>query len=216
MVKQSSDLPLKGPPHHTQWDWRLLAHGWHIPSLRKCSVLWITVVWSGRGLRSLLAQLIPLTSDKRRNWSQGGLRNLPHILKEERSQFSVLLYSTPALDSPQGMNLPEINELGYQFTNKGPSSQNYGFPSSHVWMWELDHKESWVLKNWCFWTVVLEKILESPLGCKEIHPVHPKGNQSWIFIGRTDAEAETPILWPPDAKNWLIGKDPDAGKHWRQ
>ena len=83
-------------------------------------------------------------------------------------------------------------------------------------MWELDYKESWVPKNWCFWTVVLEKTLESPLSCKEIQPVHPKGNQSWIFIGRTDAEAETPILWPPDVKDWLIWKDPDAGKDWRQ
>ena len=83
-------------------------------------------------------------------------------------------------------------------------------------MWELDHKESWVPKNWCFWTVVLEKTLESPLNSKEIQPVHPKGNQSWIFIGRTHAEAEIPILWPPDAKNWLLGKDPDAGKDWRQ
>ena len=89
------------------------------------------------------------------------------------------------------------------------------FPS-HVWMWELDYKESWVQKNWCFWTVVLEKTLESPLNCKEIQPFHPKGNQSWIFIGRTDAEAETPILWPPDAKSWLIWKDPDAGKDWGQ
>ena len=83
-------------------------------------------------------------------------------------------------------------------------------------MWELDHKESWAPKNWCFWTVVLEKILESPLDCKEMQPVNPKGNQSWIFIGRTDVEAETPILWPPDAKYWLIWKDPDAGKDWRQ
>ena len=82
-------------------------------------------------------------------------------------------------------------------------------------MWELNYKESWAQKNWCFWTVVLEKTLDSPLECKEIKPVNPKGNQSWIFIGRTDAEAETPILWPPDAKNWLIGKDPDAGKDWR-
>ena len=90
------------------------------------------------------------------------------------------------------------------------------FPSNHVWMWELDYKESWALKNWCFWTVVLEKTLESPLDCKEVKQVNPKGNQSWIFIGRTDAEAETPILWPPDAKNQLILKDPDAGKDWRQ
>ena len=93
--------------------------------------------------------------------------------------------------------------------------QSYDFSSSHVWMWELDYKESWAPTNWCFWTVVLEKTLESPLDSKEIQPVHPKGNQSWIFIGRTDAEAEAPILWPPDAKNWLTGKDRDAGKDWR-
>ena len=85
----------------------------------------------------------------------------------------------------------------------------------YVWMWELDYKESWVLKNWCFWIVVLEKTLESPLDGKEIQPVNPKGNHPWMFIGRTDAEAETPILWPPDMKNWLIGKDPDPGKDWR-
>ena len=90
-----------------------------------------------------------------------------------------------------------------------------GFSSSHVWMWELDYKESWV-QNWCFWTVVLEKTFESPLDCKEMQPVHPKGDQSWVFIGRTDAEAETPILWPPDVKSWLIRKDPDAGKDWRR
>ena len=94
------------------------------------------------------------------------------------------------------------------------SSQDYGFPSSHVWMWELEYKESWAPKNWCFWTMVLEKTLESPLDCKEIQPVHHKGYQSWIFIGRTDAEADTPTLWPPDVKNWLIVKDHDAGKDW--
>ena len=99
------------------------------------------------------------------------------------------------------------------FVNKGPSSQGYGLYSSHVWMWELDCKESWALKNWCFWTVVLEKTLESPLDCKEIQPVHPKAKTSWLFIGRADAEAEAPVLWP--LKNWLIGKDPDAGKDWR-
>ena len=108
-----------------------------------------------------------------------------------------------------------IKKQRHYFTNKGPSSQSYGFSSSHVWMWELDYKASWVPKNWGFWTVVLEKSLESPLDCK-IQPVHLKGNQSWIFIGRTDGEAETPVLWPPDAKNWLIWKDPDAGKDWRQ
>ena len=83
-------------------------------------------------------------------------------------------------------------------------------------MWELDYKESWASKNWCFWTVVLEKTLESPLNCEEIQPVHPKGDQCWVYIGRTDAEAETPKLWPPDAKSWLIGKDPDSGKDWGQ
>ena len=92
------------------------------------------------------------------------------------------------------------------FADQVLSSQGYGFCSCHVWMWELDHKESWAPKNWCFWTVVLEKTLESPLDCKEIQPAHPKGNLPWIFIGRTDAEAETPILWPPDAKYWLIEK----------
>ena len=109
-----------------------------------------------------------------------------------------------------------IKKQRHHFANNGPSSQSYGFSSSQVWMWELDYKESWVPKNWCFWTVVLEKTLESPWDCKEIQPVHPKGNRSWIFIERTDAEAETPVLWPPDLKNWLLGKDPDAGKDWRQ
>ena len=109
-----------------------------------------------------------------------------------------------------------IKKQRHYFANKGPSSQGYSFSSSHVWMWELDYTESWVPKNRCFWTVVLEKTLESPLDCKEIQPVHPKGDQSWVFIGRTDAEAEMPILWPPDAKSWLVGKDPDAGKDWGQ
>ena len=112
-------------------------------------------------------------------------------------------------------NILKSRDINY-FANKGPSSQSYGFSSSHVWMWELDYKESWMLKNWCFLTVGLEKTLESPLDCREIQPVHPKGDQSWIFIGRTDAEAETPILWPPDSRNWLIGKDPDPGKDWKQ
>ena len=96
------------------------------------------------------------------------------------------------------------------------ASQGYVFSSSHVWMWELDCEESLAPKNWCFWTVVLEKTLESPLDCKEIQPVHPKGDQSWVLIWRTDVEAETPILWPPHAKSWLIRKDPDAGRDWVQ
>ena len=99
-----------------------------------------------------------------------------------------------------------IEKQRHYFANKGPSSQDYVFSSGHVWMWELDCEESWVLKNWCLWTVVLEKTLEGPLECKEIQPVHPKGNQSWIFIGRTDVEAETTILWPPDEKTLMLGK----------
>ena len=107
-----------------------------------------------------------------------------------------------------------IKKQRHHFSNKGLSSESYGFSSSHVWMWELDHKEGWVLRNWCFWNVVLEKTLESPLDCKEIKPVNSKGNQPWIFTGRTDAEAEAeaPVLWPPDAKSRLTGKVPDAGK----
>ena len=100
--------------------------------------------------------------------------------------------------------------------NKGPSSRGYGFSSGHVWMWELDYKESWALKNWWFWTVVLEKTVESPLDCREIQPVHPKGDQSWVFIRRTDVEGETPIIWPPHAKSWLIWTDPDAVEDWQQ
>ena len=125
------------------------------------------------------------------------------------SKSCFLQLDTESCDQPR----EHIKKRRHYFAHKGPSSQGYGFSSGHVWMWELDYKESWA-PNWSFWTVVLEKTLESPLDCKEIQPVHPKGNQSWIFIGRTDAEA--PKLWPPDAKNWLIGKDPDAGEDWRQ
>ena len=105
-----------------------------------------------------------------------------------------------------------LEEKLWSTLDSGLFSQSSGFSGSHVWIWELDHIESWAPKNWCFLTVVLEKTLESPLECKEVQPVHPKVNQSWIFTVRTDAEAETPILWPPDVKIWLIWKDPDAGK----
>ena len=112
--------------------------------------------------------------------------------------------------------MPEqgVKEQRYRFVDKGPYSQSYDFSIIHVWMWELDHKQGWVLKNWWFWIVVLEKTLESPLDNREIKPVNPKGNHPWIFIGRTDVEAL--IIWPPDAKSWLTGKDPDAGKDWGQ
>ena len=124
--------------------------------------------------------------------------------------FAASYVSIPGVSYDQPTQ--HIEKQRYYFANKGPSSQSYDFSSSQVWIWKLDYKGSWVLKNWCFWTMVLEKTLESPLDCKEIQPVHPKGKQSWMIIGRTDAEAETPILWPPDVKNWFIWKDPDAGK----
>ena len=109
-----------------------------------------------------------------------------------------------------------IKKQRHYFANKGPSSQSYGSSSSHVWMWELGYNESWALKNWCFWTVLLEKILESPLDCKEIQPAHPKGNQSWIFIGRTDAEGETPILWMASSmqRTWVCLPDTNSGSWW--
>ena len=113
-------------------------------------------------------------------------------------------------------NLDGIKKQRHHVTDKGVYSQSYGFSSSDVWMWDLDYKESWAPKNWCFWTMVLEKTLESLLDCQETQLVHPKGDQSWVFIGRTDFEAETPILWLPDAKSWLIWKDLDAGKDWGQ
>ena len=109
-----------------------------------------------------------------------------------------------------------IQKQRHYFANKGPSSQGYGFSCGHVWMWELDCEEGWAPKNWCFWTVTLEKTLESPLDCKEIQPVHSEGDQPWDFFGRNDAKAETPVLWPPHATSWLIGKDSDAGRDWGQ
>ena len=149
---------------------------------------------------------------------------------------SEVIQSRPTLSDPMDCSLPGssvhgifqarvlsndqlrqyINKQRHFFANKGASSKNYGFSKSHAWMWEMDYKESWAPKNWCFWTAVLQKTFESPLDCKETQPVNPKGNQSWIFIGRTDAEAETPVLWPPDVKSGLTGKHPDAGKDWRQ
>ena len=116
------------------------------------------------------------------------------------------------LDQPR----QHIKKERHYFVNKGLSSQGYGFSSSHVWMWELEYQESWAPNNWCFWTVVLEKTLESPLDYKEIQPVHPKGNQPWVFIGRLMLKMKLQYFWPPDAKSWLIGKDPDAGKDWGQ
>ena len=133
----------------------------------------------------------------------------------EQLHFLSFTFWTPWKES---YNQPRqhIKKQRHYFANKALSSQGYGFSSGHLWMWELDYKESWVPKNWCFWTVILEKTFESPSDCKGIQPVHPKWNQSWMLIGRTDVEAEIPILWPPDGKNWLLGKDSDAGKDWRR
>ena len=130
------------------------------------------------------------------------------------SSFTSKLYDFCQVMEPLQVSVsPSVTQVNH-FANKSPYSQSYGFPSSHVRMWELDHKEGWVPKNWCFRTVLLEKTLVSPLDSKEIKSIHPKGNQPWIFIGRTDAESEVPILWPPDEKSQLTGKDPDAGKDW--
>ena len=128
----------------------------------------------------------------------------------------IKLKDTYSLEKSCEQPRQHIKKQRHCFANKGPSSQGNGFSSGHVWMWELDCEEGWASKNWCFWTVVLEKNLESLWDCKDIKPVHPKRNKSWIFIGRTDADAETPILWPPDVKSQLTGKDLDAGKSWRQ
>ena len=120
-----------------------------------------------------------------------------------------------SLEESYDQPIQHIQKQRHYFASKSLASQSYGFSSGHVWMWELDSEGSWAPKNWCFWTVVLEKTLESPLDCKEVQPVHTKRDQSWMLIGRTDVKAETPVLWPPDAKNWLVWKDPDAGKDWR-
>ena len=127
--------------------------------------------------------------------------------KEMATHSSVLAWRIPGTGEPGGLPSMGLHRVGHDWSNLAAAA-------AAVCMWELEHKENRAAKNWCFWTVVLEKTLESPLDCKEVQPVNPKGNQSWIFIGRTDAEA--PILWPPDMKNWLLGKDPDAGKEWRQ
>ena len=138
--------------------------------------------------------------------------SLPGSSVHGNFQARILEWVTSVFSMTNLDSMLKAETLLYQ---QRPDSQGYGFSSSHVWMWELDYKQSWVQKNWCFWTVMLEEILESPLDCKEIQAVNPK-DQSWVFIGRTDVEAETPILWPPNVKNWLIGKDLDAGKDWKQ
>ena len=153
-----------------------------------------------------------------------------HALEKEiETHSSVLAWRIPGTGKPGWLpsmgshrvghdwsDLAAVAAATHYFANKGPSNQGYGFSSGHLWMWELDCEEGWAPKNWCFWTVVLEKTLKSPLDGKEIQPVHSKGDKSWVFIGRNDAEAETPVLWPPYVKSWLTGKDRDGGREWGQ
>ena len=159
-----------------------------------------------------------------------GLENHPYCPEADNSEqlgengikggpccmYTVSICSATTLSCFPDKPRQHIRKQRHYFANKGPSSQSYGFSSGQVWIWELDLKEGWAPQDWCFWTVVLEKTLERPLDCKEIHLVNRKGSKSWILIGRTDAEVETRILWPPDTKSWLIRKDPDPGKDWRQ
>ena len=173
---------------------------------------------------STLAWKIPWTEEPGGLQSMGSLRvghhwttSLSlfhfHALKKEMATHSnVLAWRIPGTGEPGRLLSMGLHIVRYDWSDLAAAVAS----SNHVWIWDLDYKESWVLKNWCFWNVVLKKPLESPLDCKEIQPVNPKGNKSWIFTDRTDAEAETPIFWLPDAKNWLTGKDPDAGKDWRQ
>ena len=163
----------------------------------------------------LLSAKTQTTTDNKKteNWAaQRGkkdVRAVPHVILSEKNNIQISGYNRfHVWKISHGKPRQHIKKQRHYFANKGPNSQSYDFSSSHVWMWELDHKEGWALKNWHFWTVVLEKTLKSPLDCKEIQPVYPKGNQSWIFIGRTDAEGEAPILEPPEAKSWLTGKKP--------
>jgi len=158
------------------------------------------VGWSGKYLRSLLTQSFWATKQKY-------LSIFPRI-----RVFSKVVFHA-------GVPINQTNDfihINTSFANKCLYNQSYGLSGSHVWMWELDHKEGWTSKNWCFWIVMLKKTLQSPLDCREIKTVNPKGNQPWIVTGRTDDEAEAPILWPPDVKNCLIRKNPNSGKDWQQ
>ena len=173
-----------------------------------CGVL---APWSGMNPYIGSAESLPLDR-------QGSPSN---ILKDTHHKVFGRLHGKKSMTLKNGYNCYDqprqhIKKQRRYLTSKGPSSQSYGFSSGHVWMWELDCEESWVPKNWCFWSVLLEKTLVRPLDCKEIQQVHSEGDQPWDFFGRNDAKAETPVLWPPDAKSWLTGKDSDAGRDWGQ
>ena len=157
------------------------------------------VFWGTSILFSIVAALICIPTNSERRWNPG--------LSDAKC---------PAISATGATSQMCKKMKLVTWSCKCLSSQGYGFCSGHVWMWELDYRENWAPKNWYFWIVVLEKTLESPLDYKEIQPVHPKEDQSWVFTGRTDVEAETPIIWPPDAKSWLIWEDHDSGKYWGQ
>ena len=156
-----------------------------------------------------MAQTVKRLSTMRETWVRSLGQEDP-LEKEMAIHSSTIAWKIPWTEEPGRLQSMGLQRVGHNWAT------SHGFSSGHVWMWELDCEESWAPKNWCFWTVVLEKTLESPLNCKEIQPVHPKGDRSWVFIRRNDAEAETPILWPPHVKSWLNGKDHDAGRDWGQ
>ena len=189
LPKAEDQVPWGGPRAALTWCSGSTMHGPLLPP----SSQWGTAIWTA---------------------TVSGVRRVGETQEHELVGGTAVQARPPNINAAN--NLDSVLKSRHHFAGKGLSSQSYGFSISHVLMWELDHKESRVSKNWCFWTVVLEKTLESPLGCKKTKPLIPKGNQLWIVIGRTDAEAETPILWPPGANSQLIGKIPDVGKDWRQ
>ena len=151
-----------------------------------------------------------------KNWKQWQISSSWALKSLRIVTATMKLKDACSLEESYDKPRQHIKKQRHHFANKGPYSQSFGFSRSHVWMWPLDHKKGWALKNWCLWIVLLEKILESPLDDREVKSVNPKRSQPRKFIGRTDSEAETPILWPPDENSWLTGKDLDAGKDWRQ
>ena len=182
-----------------------------IPGILQARTLeWVAISFSNAWKRKLKVKSLSRVWLSTTPWTAAF--QAPPSMESSRQEY----WSGLPLPSPHDQPRQHIKKQRHYFVNKVSCSQGYGFSSSHVWMWELDYKESWAPKNWCFWAVVLEKTLESSLDCKEIQPVHPKGDQSWVFIGGIDVEAETPIFWPPHAESWLIWKDPYAGKDWGQ
>ena len=186
---------------------------WRTDSLEKTLILGKIEGRKGRAQQRMrwlggITDSMDMSLSELRWWTRGAWRAAVHGVTQSRTCLKWL--------SSSSSSRQHIKKQRHYFVNKDPSSQGYGFSSGHVWMWELDCEKGWAPKHWCFWTVVLEKTLESPLDCKENQPVRSKGDQPWDFFGRNDAKAETPVLWTPHTKNWLIGKDSDAGRDWGQ